>query len=365
MIILVSNTFDTYKAQIRSSVETGFKQLYTASCTSGERAAAQAVVRKFFTDEAADSVEQLTDPEQVRILTGDFKANPQRKQVFTYWTFNHQVKAKAKPTKDKGLNTKNAAKPQTTEPAPDPEFAAARKHADTIRTGLRRTVAACVALGLELEALKGRIGAKVGRPGKCCNNSNLKWPERVAQETRFSYERCQHFIKAAKEVRKRLTASRKKGGSKIKLLVQSPPSEWADADYDAFADAIGANFDCDTFKALWADLFPAPNPQSEIRNPKLIQGDFYQAMLDAHDCVASPIVSLHLTAQNPEQFVRHLDELPLNDQDIERGDRTVHIHGLRTLQTVLSQVSHELERVIKAKAKSARAPKAAIQPLTA
>lgn len=347
MIILVSNTYDTYKAQIRSSVEQGFKQLYTASCTGGERQAAIAVVRKYFGEEAAETVAQITDAEQVQALTGDFKTNPQRKQVFSYWSFDHRVTAKAKPAKGKPLLITDA--PAVVE-SPLAEFAAARKHADTIRGSLRRTGAACVALGLELDGLKARIGAKHGGDqGARCNNSTLPWKELVARETGFSYERCQHFMKAAKEVRKRLTASRKKGGAKIKLLVQSPPSEWTDADYDAFADAIGANFDCDTFKALWADLFPPANPQSSIPNPQLIQTDFYQAMLDAHDCIASPIVGLHRTAANPEQFIRHLDELPLDDQDIERGDRTVHIHGLRTLRTVLSQVGNELDRVIKAK----------------
>jgi hypothetical protein len=358
MIILVSNTFDTYKAQIRSSVEKGFKQLYTASCTSGERAAAQAVVRKFFTEEAAESVTQLTDPEQVRILTGDFKANPQRKQVFTYWTFDHQVKAKAKPTKHQAPSTKDAVKTKhEAKPSPLSDFAAARKHADTIRSGLRRTVAACVALGLELDALKTRIGAKHG--GARSNYFTLPWKELVAQETGFTYQRCQDFMNAAKEVRKRLTGSRKKDDAKVKLIVQSPPSEWTDGDYDAFADVIGANFDCDTFKALWSDLFPPAAPKLPSGGGEdLVQGDFYQAMLDAHACIASPIVDLHRTAANPEQFIRHLDELPLDDQDIERGDRKVHIHGLRTLQTVLTQISDEIERTIKAKAKTARAPKA-------
>ena len=87
MCILISNAFATYKAQIRSSVATGFKQLYTASCTSGPQHAARRVVEKHFGPAAAQSVRKVTDPTEIRELIGDFMASPQRKQVFDVWTF--------------------------------------------------------------------------------------------------------------------------------------------------------------------------------------------------------------------------------------------------------------------------------------
>ena len=87
MIILVSNTFDTYKSQIRSSVENGFRQLYTASCTAGPHAAAKRVVEKNFGSAAAQSVRQTKDAELIRELTGDFFNDPKRKQIFDVFTF--------------------------------------------------------------------------------------------------------------------------------------------------------------------------------------------------------------------------------------------------------------------------------------
>lgn len=90
MIILVSYTAATYKAQIRSDVSRGFKTLYTATCTGGEIQAARAVVRKYFGEESAASVRQITDSAEVNRATGDFKRDPQRKQFFTYWGFKHE-----------------------------------------------------------------------------------------------------------------------------------------------------------------------------------------------------------------------------------------------------------------------------------
>lgn len=89
MIILVSYTSATYKAQIRSSFERGLQPIYTATCTMGEEQAAKAVVRKYYGDAAAETVRQITDPAELQKHIGDFKSNPQRKQVFTYWGFRH------------------------------------------------------------------------------------------------------------------------------------------------------------------------------------------------------------------------------------------------------------------------------------
>jgi hypothetical protein len=90
MIILVSYTAATYKAQIRSDVSRGFKTIYTATCTGGEIQAARAVLRKYYGEEAAASVRQITDRHEVSKATGDFQRDPKRKQVFTYWGFTHK-----------------------------------------------------------------------------------------------------------------------------------------------------------------------------------------------------------------------------------------------------------------------------------
>jgi hypothetical protein len=80
MTILTSYTAATYKAQIRSSAEQGFKQLFTATCTMGERQAAQAAVRP------------VLDKAEIAAATGTFFQDPKRKQVFNVWTFTPKPK---------------------------------------------------------------------------------------------------------------------------------------------------------------------------------------------------------------------------------------------------------------------------------
>lgn len=92
MIVLTSYTSGTYKAQIRSSVEKGFKQLYTASCTMSEEHAAKAVVEKNFGALAAAKIQQVKDGEEILALVGDFFKDPKRKQVFNVWTFDMRAR---------------------------------------------------------------------------------------------------------------------------------------------------------------------------------------------------------------------------------------------------------------------------------
>jgi hypothetical protein len=92
MTILTSYTSATYKAQIRSSVATGFKQLHTGSCTAGERQAAQRIVAKWFGDDAAQTVRRVESSTEGRALVGKFFDDPKRKQVFTVWTFEPKPK---------------------------------------------------------------------------------------------------------------------------------------------------------------------------------------------------------------------------------------------------------------------------------
>lgn len=241
---------------------------------------------------------------------------------------------------------------------PDPDFAAARKHADTVRSGMRKTIAACIALGLELIRLKENLGYQRGGDRRSKTDyPSLKWSDLVEQETGFSSDRCNDFIKAAKAVRERLTGSRKQGDKEVKLIVQSPPSEWTDEHYLAFSEHIEDNFKADTFKALMLDLGFGPKP---IEPPKGggggndLQGDFYHAMLAAHDCVASPILSLHRTSLNPAEFLRYIYDLPIQDTDVEVGQSTRHITGLHTLQHILTQASDQIADAIKKKQKGAK-----------
>ena len=87
MTILTSYSASTFKAQIRSSLQNGFKAIYTATSTSSEAFAAQAVVRKYYGEKAASTVRQVTDKDRILELVGDFFRDPKRKQVFNVYEF--------------------------------------------------------------------------------------------------------------------------------------------------------------------------------------------------------------------------------------------------------------------------------------
>lgn len=89
MTILTSFTSATYKAQIRSTVANGFRQIYTGTCTEGAKRAATNLVAKYFGDNAAATVRQVKDPAEIKSLVGKFFDDPKRKQIFDIWTFDH------------------------------------------------------------------------------------------------------------------------------------------------------------------------------------------------------------------------------------------------------------------------------------
>lgn len=112
MIILTSTASGTYKAQIRSDLSKGFKQLYTATSTESEFAAARSVVRKWFGESAVLSIQHIKDGSEINALVGDFFKDPNRKQVFEVYTFDSQVKPRSSSFP---LPPSKAAKEITTE----------------------------------------------------------------------------------------------------------------------------------------------------------------------------------------------------------------------------------------------------------
>jgi hypothetical protein len=89
MIVLTHYTAATYRAQIRSSAASGFRQLYTGSCTMGEEAAAQAIVRKCYGEAAVATIRQIKDPAEIKQLTGDWTTRTKPSQAYRFWEFRH------------------------------------------------------------------------------------------------------------------------------------------------------------------------------------------------------------------------------------------------------------------------------------
>jgi hypothetical protein len=90
MIILTQQSGGTNTAQIRTEKDRGFKILYKASSTESERAAARAVVRKWFSEAAAETVTRVPNeqiPDHVPSAPNRRRCNP-----VAVWTFNPQAR---------------------------------------------------------------------------------------------------------------------------------------------------------------------------------------------------------------------------------------------------------------------------------
>jgi hypothetical protein len=183
MVILTSYAANTYKAQIRSSLAGGFKQLYTASCTMSEEHAAKAVVEKNFGAIAAAKVQQVKDGAEIDRLVGDFFRDPQRKQVFSVWTFEMRARTpQPAPASDEPPAPEWIGKPKAsskagtasviTAPAPADILQAARKdlekHSAAIKHHIESFDKLTLAnkLGLGLAALKAHMVFAVVDPAK-------------------------------------------------------------------------------------------------------------------------------------------------------------------------------------------------------
>lgn len=88
MILLTSYTAATYKSQIRSSPENGFKVLYNGSCTMGAEHAAQNLVTKYYGSAAGKTLSEINDPAEIRPHTGNWTSRTKPSQGFRFWTFN-------------------------------------------------------------------------------------------------------------------------------------------------------------------------------------------------------------------------------------------------------------------------------------
>ena len=87
MTILTSFSSSVYHAQIRSSLDRGFKKIYSGTSTESERSAARNLVQKYFGVCTASTVSEVHDPAEIHSLIGNFMDSPQRKQVYRIWTF--------------------------------------------------------------------------------------------------------------------------------------------------------------------------------------------------------------------------------------------------------------------------------------
>jgi hypothetical protein len=259
------------------------------------------------------------------------------------------------PKKPKTETTLDNLQPVTNPPTQiDPEDAwqSARQHKANVTGGVKMTVAASVALGLELNRLFKELGYGYG--GARSQNVTLKpWKELAPEKTGFSYMQLQRFMKTASAVRTELMSSRKKGDQAAKALLSDSGRPWNFADYQTFAESIGTHFKADTFRELMLET-GLIKPPKEIKPPKdesKEEKPAYTEAQAAQDCIAVPILDLHRTAASPDALKEHLHSIPLRsvEADDESGEPAQ--VGLIELQTILSHLQEEIAHTIKVKNK--------------
>lgn len=81
----------TYTAEIRGALESGYRVLYRGSCTAGEEDAARNLVRKYFGERSARTLRRIDDKLEIDRLTGHFFARTRRHLPVTVWTFDHRA----------------------------------------------------------------------------------------------------------------------------------------------------------------------------------------------------------------------------------------------------------------------------------
>lgn len=219
MIILTYDTHYTFVAQVRSSVESGFKVLYKASCTGGHKFAAEHVVRKYYGEDVAATVTHLFAADLIKKLTGDFLNSPKCKQNFTVWTFDanptpfkypNPMKSPSKTTELLAPESMLEGKPNTAlSPqeasalvAAEAGWAEARRLGDLIKNYSRATTAAKTLCGIRLRALReyhfGPRSAKGGRPrGRNNSGESDNWASMLAEKSGLTERTARTWIALA------------------------------------------------------------------------------------------------------------------------------------------------------------------------
>lgn len=229
-----------------------------------------------------------------------------------------------------------------------PAFDLARQHAAVLTTGVKTTVAATIAFGLELLHIRETLGYNRGGDRTAPDSADTKripWKTLVQDQTGFSYASCNRFTQTAQAIRDNLLGTPDGKASlkaqripaDLRAMLANPPRVWTPENYAQFAEFIGSRYPAQTFSALMAQIFGEPKPTLAPADPDSAE-DTYNAVKAACDCVVSPIESLARTYRSPDAWHRHLHALPLKDE----GDIT----GLQTIATHLSQFLNDITQEI-------------------
>jgi len=241
MVILTINSFDTYKAVIHGDLAKGFKALYRASCTAGDLAAAQAVVRKNFGEAAVSSIHRVEAADEIQRLCGD-KAKGK-----AVWTFSQQSAGKPKSHLAK-LNDERKAEREKWEPV--------RETLQKVQALGKAFLFGQAWLGWQLSALKAEHGVGKGRPGA---TGYMPWPELVARETGLPRRTADHFIKLFEAAQKKIKRLKKTGAKEaLAIFANANPLSVPEEQRAELQNIIASVCDGETQASLMQELAIIP-----------------------------------------------------------------------------------------------------------
>lgn len=253
----------------------------------------------------------------------------------------------------------------TTPPDALPAFDLARQHAAVLTHGVKTTVAATIAFGLELLHIREALGYNRGGDRTTPDSGDTKrlpWKTLVEQQTGFSYASCNRFTQTAQAIRDNLLGTPDGKASlkaqripaDLRAMLANPPRVWTPENYAQFAEFIGSRYPAQTFSALMAQIFGEPKPTLSPPGPGNDgNNDTYNAVKAACDCVVSPIESLARTYRSPDAWHRHLHALPLKDEGDITGLQTIATHLTQFLNDITLEIQNRKTTPPRSKSKSA------------
>ena len=353
MVVLTQQSFDTFKASIHGDLKSGFKVLYRASSTAGDKAAAEAVVRKWFGEACAASLHRIEAKDEINRLCGN------KAQGKTVWTIDPRAKAKSPSPLVKAAEAAKAKKAiDGKAEVVGPKWDDARLYLQSVRDSGRRFIAAQICLGWELSNLKKQLGfvnghnqhSRVGQIGQPSNwddlvSTELKIPRRTADrfiqvfqgfQTKLSNKLLHGLQVASDNEPKRIGT---KEAENLMQALCTPPASLSQKERAAVAKAIETASDGATQSSLLAELKlikpveiagskgPAKeeedeDPPEEVKAEQLSFAFFHPAL---------EIGQL----RNAPDFERRLNTLPLVTDDPEKPCL---VRMKEDLQALLSEV---------------------------
>lgn len=339
MVILISQTFDSFKAAIHSEPETGCRPLYRASCTSGPEHAAKAVVRKYFGDAAAETVRQVKDAAEIAALTGDYFANPKRKQVFDVWAFNPRAKSSSAATvigQAESEAYERAGAQLAKREAPSSlascvlescvSWDRARALLAGVKLAIRLSLAGQVMLGAELQQLKKDLGYHRGGDRRSNPQSvGLKsWGELVKEELGICDRTADRMIDSWEAAKAKL---KKLGGQPALLGIMETPAGELDAiQRQTLEAAVGKVTDGETQKSLLEELKLVKcydksgigGDTSAHRKPRTDEENVGQLAFMFFETVAEPLQRLCTQPDRTAYYIAMAEQHPAELSNLEQ-----------------------------------------------